>query len=110
MTKLKIGLVGLGKIARDEHVPAIAVHPEAELIAVASRNAKAEGVANYADLESMLNTIGVASMDQLGERTGYRLHRPLSAAKVSVHCSAHGVVGGQACLSRKAPRRDAFRG
>ena len=54
MTKLKIGLVGLGKIARDEHVPAIAVHPEAELIAVASRNAKAEGVANYADLESML--------------------------------------------------------
>jgi D-galactose 1-dehydrogenase len=54
VTKLKIGLVGFGKIARDEHVPAIAVHPEAELIAVASRNAKAEGVANYADLESML--------------------------------------------------------
>jgi len=54
MTKLKIGLVGFGKIARDEHVPAIAAHSEAELIAVASRNAKAEGVANYPDLESML--------------------------------------------------------
>lgn len=54
MTKLKIGLVGFGKIARDEHVPAIAVHPGAELIAVASRNAKADGVANYPDLETML--------------------------------------------------------
>jgi len=54
MTKLKIGLVGFGKIARDEHVPAIAAHSEAELIAVASRNAKADGVANYPDLESMM--------------------------------------------------------
>ena len=99
MTKLKIGLVGFGKIARDEHVPAIAVHPEAELIAVASRNAKADGVANYPDLESML----------AGEPDSRR-HRPVPAAKVSVYCGAHGVVGGQACLPRKAPRRDAFRG
>ena len=49
-----MGLVGLGKIAQDEHLPAIAVHPDAELIAVASRNAKAEGVANYPDLAAML--------------------------------------------------------
>lgn len=54
MTVVKMGLLGLGKIAQDEHLPAIAVHPEAELIAVASRNAKAEGVANYPDLASML--------------------------------------------------------
>ncbi len=54
MSVIKMGLVGLGKIAQDEHLPAIAVHPEAELIAVASRNAKAEGVANYPDLVSML--------------------------------------------------------
>ena len=49
-----MGLVGLGKIAQDEHLPAIAVHPNAELIAVASRNAKAEGIANYPDLAAML--------------------------------------------------------
>lgn len=54
MNTIKLGLVGFGKIAQDEHVPAIAVHPDAELIAVASRNANAVGVANYADLESML--------------------------------------------------------
>ncbi len=54
MTVLKMGLVGLGKIARDEHVPSIAAHPSAELVAVASRNATAQGVANYPDLTAML--------------------------------------------------------
>lgn len=49
-----MGLVGLGKIARDEHLPAIAVTEGAELVAVASRNAAADGVANYPDLSAML--------------------------------------------------------
>jgi D-galactose 1-dehydrogenase len=51
---IKIGLVGFGKIARDEHVPAIGAHPDAELVAVASRNAKADDVTNYPELETML--------------------------------------------------------
>jgi D-galactose 1-dehydrogenase len=51
---LKLGLVGLGKIARDQHLPAIAGTDGIELVAVASRNAQAEGVGHYADLESML--------------------------------------------------------
>ncbi len=49
-----MGLVGLGKIARDEHLPAIAFTDGAELVAVASRNASAEGVACYPDLAAML--------------------------------------------------------
>lgn len=49
-----MGLVGLGKIARDEHLPAIAHTQGAELVAVASRNARAQGVANYPDLAAML--------------------------------------------------------
>lgn len=51
---LQFGLVGFGKIARDQHVPAIAGTEGAELVAVASRNAAAEGVRNYADLASLL--------------------------------------------------------
>jgi D-galactose 1-dehydrogenase len=51
---LQFGLVGFGKIARDQHLPAIAVTAGAELVAVASRNARAEGVRNYHDLEAML--------------------------------------------------------
>ena len=51
---LKLGLVGFGKIARDQHLPALARTEGAHLVAVASRNADAPGVANYADLEAML--------------------------------------------------------
>jgi D-galactose 1-dehydrogenase/L-arabinose 1- dehydrogenase len=47
-------LVGFGKIARDQHVPSVARTDGIELVAVASRNANAEGVTNYNDLESML--------------------------------------------------------
>lgn len=51
---LRIGLVGLGKIAKDSHLPAIAETPGIELIAVASRNAAATGLPHYPDLASML--------------------------------------------------------
>lgn len=51
---LKLGLVGLGKIARDQHLPAITKTDGIDLVAVASRNAREESVANYADLEAML--------------------------------------------------------
>ncbi|HET7812099.1 MAG TPA: Gfo/Idh/MocA family oxidoreductase [Steroidobacteraceae bacterium] len=51
---LRIGLVGIGKIARDQHIPALKHNPQFELVACASRSAKVNGVANYPDLESML--------------------------------------------------------
>ncbi|OYU33867.1 Gfo/Idh/MocA family oxidoreductase [Novosphingobium sp. PASSN1] len=54
MTTIRLGLVGLGKIARDQHIPAIAATPGIELVAVASRNARADGVSNYTDLAAML--------------------------------------------------------
>jgi predicted dehydrogenase len=52
--KLKIGLVGIGKIARDQHIPALLQSTDFELVACASRNARVDGVANFTDLESML--------------------------------------------------------
>lgn len=51
---LKLGLVGIGKIARDEHIPAIAADPRFSLVACASRNARVDGVANFPDVETML--------------------------------------------------------
>lgn len=51
---LKIGLVGFGKIARDQHLPAIARTAGAALTAVASRHGEAPGVRNYKDVEAML--------------------------------------------------------
>jgi len=51
---LKLGLVGIGKIARDQHIPALAADPRFELVACASRHARVDGVANFGDLETML--------------------------------------------------------
>lgn len=51
---LKLGLVGIGKIARDQHIPAIAADPRFELVATASRNASVDGVASFKTVEAML--------------------------------------------------------
>ena len=51
---LKLALVGIGKIARDQHIPALAADPRFELVACASRNAHVDGVANFADIETLL--------------------------------------------------------
>jgi D-galactose 1-dehydrogenase len=54
MNPLRIAIVGLGKIARDQHVPAIAATEGAMLAAVASRNASLAGVPHAATLEDLL--------------------------------------------------------
>ena len=58
--RLKIGLLGIGKIARDQHIPALMASGDFELVACASRNAQVDGVANFSGLEAML-----AEMPQL---------------------------------------------
>jgi D-galactose 1-dehydrogenase len=57
MNRIKLAIVGIGKIARDQHVPAIAGNPAFELVAVASPHHRLEGVANFKSLEELLKTI-----------------------------------------------------
>jgi len=54
VTDLRIAIVGFGKIARDQHVAAIAATPGATLAAVASRNASLQGVPHFATIEELL--------------------------------------------------------
>ncbi len=54
MTDLRIGIVGFGKIARDQHVGAIAETSGVTLVAVASRNASLPGVPHFATIEELL--------------------------------------------------------
>jgi D-galactose 1-dehydrogenase len=49
-----MAIVGLGKIARDQHIPAIAGTAGIELVAVASRNASIDNVAHFATLDELL--------------------------------------------------------
>lgn len=55
--KIKLGIVGVGKIVRDQHLPSIAKNGGYDLIATASRNASVDGVAAYKNIESMLNAV-----------------------------------------------------
>ena len=53
-TPFPVALVGVGKIARDQHIPAIAADPDFPLVAGVSRHATVEGVPNFADLDRFL--------------------------------------------------------
>lgn len=52
--RTRIALVGIGKIARDQHVPALAQSGDFELVAAASHRGKVDGIANFADLHALL--------------------------------------------------------
>lgn len=51
--KRKIALVGIGKIARDQHVPAIAKSPDWELVATVSQEGRVEGVEHFDSIATM---------------------------------------------------------
>jgi len=54
MSPIRIAIVGFGKIARDQHVPAIAATDGVSLAAVASRNASLPDVPHFATIEQLL--------------------------------------------------------
>jgi len=57
---IRIAIIGFGKIARDEHVPAITQNPAFRLVAaVAPRGAPEAGVPVFADLHQMLQEIAL---------------------------------------------------
>jgi len=50
----KIALVGIGKIALDQHVPALNASPDWELAATISRSGKVDGIPSYTDFATFL--------------------------------------------------------
>jgi predicted dehydrogenase len=82
---LKLGLVGIGKIARDQHIPALAADPRIELVACASRNAQVDGVANFATVEAML--AAVPELDAISICTPPQAH--FDAALAALRAGKH---------------------
>jgi D-galactose 1-dehydrogenase/L-arabinose 1- dehydrogenase len=52
---IRLAIVGLGKIARDQHLPAIAADPQFELVATASPHGRVDGVPGYSSIEELLS-------------------------------------------------------
>lgn len=51
---IPLALVGIGKIAQDQHVPAIAADPDFELVAAVSRHGGVAGVPRFPDIDAFL--------------------------------------------------------
>ena len=51
---IRLGLVGIGKIARDQHLRAIRADDRYELVATASRHAQLDGVPGHVDIAAMI--------------------------------------------------------
>lgn len=80
MAKYRIGIIGFGKIARDQHVPAIAATPAFELVGVSNigSGAAPEGVATFANSDEMLQ--GIADLDAVSICTPPGPRRGIAAA------------------------------
>ena len=75
MDKIKLALVGIGKIALDQHVPALAANDRFELIATASPNHHTEGVPHYPSLEALLQAgAQVITRDQVMDGIAEMIH------------------------------------
>ena len=82
---LKVGLLGIGKIARDQHIPALRANSKFELVACASRNTTVDGVANYPDLAAML--AGSPQLDAISICTPPNAH--FDAALAALRAGKH---------------------
>ena len=63
--KVKLALVGIGKIALDQHVPALAASADWELAATVSRHGSVPGVESFSDFDAFLAArpdVGVVSL------------------------------------------------
>ena len=54
MSPIRLALIGIGKIARDQHVPAIANNRAFELVSAASPHHRLDGVPNFDTIEALL--------------------------------------------------------
>lgn len=111
MAELRVGIIGYGKIAEDQHVPAIAGNPAFRLAAVASRNATPElGVPTFTNPQAMLDGVeldAVAICTPPGPRhaaTQLCLARGLHVLMEKPPCLTLGEVADLAVRARQAKR------
>ena len=57
MDPIRIGIVGVGKIARDQHMPAIAGNRDFRLVGAASRVGRVEGIPNFTDIDALIDGV-----------------------------------------------------
>lgn len=85
MNQVRLGLVGIGKIARDQHLPAIASVATFDLAATASRAAQVDGIDAYPSIEAMLAARGDLDAVSLCTPPSGRVDQALAALRAGKH-------------------------
>ena len=82
---IRVALVGLGKIAHDQHLPSITRSADFELVAAASPAGRAIGVPNFHDIESLLAAgIGIDAV-VMCQPPQFRYHAAALALRAGKH-------------------------
>ena len=85
MSPIRIAIVGVGKIAKDQHVPSIAASPDFDLVGTARRHGKVEGVPSFPDIESLLESVKDLDAVALCMPPGPRHAAALTALRAGKH-------------------------
>ncbi|GAA4181611.1 Gfo/Idh/MocA family protein [Shinella granuli] len=84
MSPINLAIVGVGKIARDQHLPAVAKNGDYQLIAAASRQGMVDGIDNFTSIDAMLAAVPAIEAVSLCMPPQYRYEaaeKALSAGK-----------------------------
>lgn len=85
MSPIKLAIVGVGKIVRDQHLPAIAANPDFELVATASRHGTVDGIPAFKSIEEMLDKVPEIQAVSLCMPPQYRYEAALTALSAGKH-------------------------
>jgi D-galactose 1-dehydrogenase len=95
MKPIRIGIVGLGKIARDHHIPSIAANSAFHLAGVVSRHAHLPGTPNFLALDDMLTAL--PELDAVAICTPPQVH--YEAARLALARGKHVLLEKPPCSS-----------
>ncbi|MCV0397164.1 MAG: Gfo/Idh/MocA family oxidoreductase [Rhizobiaceae bacterium] len=82
---IRIAIVGVGKIARDQHLPSIAGNPDFELSATVSRSGGVEGVDNYGSIDALLTARPDVTAIALCQPPQFRFEAAANAIRAGRH-------------------------
>lgn len=95
MSPINLAIVGVGKIVRDQHLPAVAKNSDYKLIAAASRHGVVNGIDNFKSIDEMLAAVPAIQAVSLCMPPQYRYEAAEKALSAGKHVFLE---------SRRAPR------
>lgn len=85
MPPINLAIVGIGKIVRDQHLPAVAANADYRLVAAASRHGRVDGIDNFTSIEEMLAAVPSIQAVSLCMPPQYRYEAAVKALTAGKH-------------------------